>query len=97
MVSYQMHVYSLDEWCQLHMQFLAEMTSLYFLPGTRNLQIHARACDNVVYFDFKKSSYRFVSVYPPFLHLQLHIHLPGTLGSCLCLSAYCYTCKEQVD
>lgn len=32
MVSYQMHVYSLDEWCQLHMQFLAEMTSLYFLP-----------------------------------------------------------------
>lgn len=42
MDSYQVHVYSLDECSQQHLQFLAEMPGLHFLCETRNLWIYAR-------------------------------------------------------
>lgn len=41
MVSYQMLAYFLGECCQLYMTFIPEMSVLYFLPGIRNLQVHA--------------------------------------------------------
>lgn len=87
MISYQMNAYSLDVISYTCNLFLRRSVCISCLA----LEISRYMTGGehkVAYFDFKKSGYRFA---------YLHIHLPGALWSWLCLSACCYTCKEQAD